>query len=158
MATNEVQPPDQPESGWAIGGIIFAASIMILIGSTSSSWGWWRSSTTTSSSSPPTTRTTSISPDGAGSTIIGILVAAGGVGLLFRKLAAALAIALAVLSAIVNFFFIPYYPFWSILIIALNVFVIWAITRPARSRTDGARPGTTAVVPRAGALSSAPCA
>jgi hypothetical protein len=63
--------------------------------------------------------------------IVGIVVAAGGVGLLYRKLwAAALAIALAVLSAIVNFFFIPYYPFWSILIIALNVFVIWAITRP----------------------------
>ena len=44
--------------------------------------------------------------------------------------AGALAITLAILSAVVNFFFIPYYPFWSILIIALNVFVIWAITRP----------------------------
>jgi hypothetical protein len=32
-----------------------------------------------------------------------------------------------VLSAIANFLFIPYYPFWSLLIIALNVFVIWAL-------------------------------
>jgi hypothetical protein len=39
------------------------------------------------------------------------------------------AIALAALSAIANFFFIPYYPFWSLLIIALAIFVIWSITR-----------------------------
>jgi hypothetical protein len=37
------------------------------------------------------------------------------------------AIALAVLSAIANFLFIPYYPFWSLLIITLDIFVIWAI-------------------------------
>jgi hypothetical protein len=37
------------------------------------------------------------------------------------------AIALAVLSAIANFLFIPYYPFWSLLIITLNIFVIWAV-------------------------------
>ena len=36
-------------------------------------------------------------------------------------------VAMAVLSAIANFFFIPYYPFWSLLIIALDVFVIWAL-------------------------------
>jgi hypothetical protein len=35
----------------------------------------------------------------------------------------------ATLSAIANFFFIPYYPFWSILIIALDIWVIWALTR-----------------------------
>jgi hypothetical protein len=31
-----------------------------------------------------------------------------------------------VLSAIANLLFIPYYPFWS-LIITLDIFVIWAI-------------------------------
>ena len=40
------------------------------------------------------------------------------------------AIALATLGAVANFFFIPYYPFWSLLIIALDVWVIWAVTRP----------------------------
>jgi hypothetical protein len=35
----------------------------------------------------------------------------------------------AALSAIANFFFIPYYPFWAILIIALDIWVIWALTR-----------------------------
>jgi hypothetical protein len=36
-------------------------------------------------------------------------------------------VVIAMLSAIANFFFIPYYPFWAILIIALDVFVIWAL-------------------------------
>jgi hypothetical protein len=48
--------------------------------------------------------------------------------------AAVVAITLAVLSAIANFFFIPYYPFWSILVIALDVWVIWALTRPTAVR------------------------
>ena len=35
---------------------------------------------------------------------------------------------LAILSAIANFFFIPYYPVWAITIIALDVAIIWALT------------------------------
>jgi hypothetical protein len=31
------------------------------------------------------------------------------------------------LSALANFAFIPYYPFWAITIIALDIFVIWAL-------------------------------
>lgn len=36
-------------------------------------------------------------------------------------------IGLAVLSLIANFLFIPYYPIWSLVIIALDVAVIWAL-------------------------------
>ena len=36
-------------------------------------------------------------------------------------------IILAAMSAVANFLFIPYYPFWSIVVIALDVFVIWAL-------------------------------
>jgi hypothetical protein len=32
------------------------------------------------------------------------------------------------MSAIANFAFIPYYPIWSLAIIALNIAVIWALT------------------------------
>jgi hypothetical protein len=32
------------------------------------------------------------------------------------------------LSVVANFAFIPYYPVWSLVIIALDVFVIWALT------------------------------
>jgi hypothetical protein len=37
-----------------------------------------------------------------------------------------------VLSAIASFAFIPYYPIWSLLIIALDVFVIWALAAHGR--------------------------
>jgi hypothetical protein len=42
---------------------------------------------------------------------------------------------LAMLSALMNFFFIPYYPIWSLLIIGLNIWVIWALTRPGAIET-----------------------
>jgi hypothetical protein len=60
--------------------------------------------------------------------LLGVVVAFAGWGLLSgRTWARVVGITLAVLSAIANFAFIPYYPFWSLLIIALDVFVIWAI-------------------------------
>ncbi|MBB5873269.1 hypothetical protein F4553_006703 [Allocatelliglobosispora scoriae] len=37
-------------------------------------------------------------------------------------------VAVAVASAIANFFWLPYYPWWALLIIALDVYVIWALT------------------------------
>ena len=60
--------------------------------------------------------------------VTGVIVALVGWGLLSgRAWARVVGITLAALSAIANFLFLPYYPFWSLLIIALNVFVIWAI-------------------------------
>lgn len=45
------------------------------------------------------------------------------------------ALIMAALSIVVNFLWIPYYPAWSILIIALDVVVIWAIStyKPAHA-------------------------
>jgi hypothetical protein len=60
--------------------------------------------------------------------ILGIFVAVAGVCLLLGQTwARVVAIFLAILSAISQFFFVPYYPLWSILIIALDIFVIWAL-------------------------------
>ena len=68
--------------------------------------------------------------------IMGALLIATGVGLFSRQTwAGVMAIFLAALSALANFFFIPYYPFWAILVIALDVWVIWALTRPGAIRT-----------------------
>jgi hypothetical protein len=65
--------------------------------------------------------------------VIGLLVAFAGWGLLSgRTWARSVAIALAALSATANFLFIPYYPFWSLLIITLDIFVIWALTAHGR--------------------------
>ena len=124
--------PREPVSGWAIGGLTFAATMLVLIGIfqviaglvaifdddfyvltanytfdlDTSGWGWIH-------------------------LIIGIAVILVGYFLYAGAAwAVVTAIVLAGLSAIVNFFFIPYYPFWSILVIALDGWVIWAITRP----------------------------
>jgi hypothetical protein len=65
--------------------------------------------------------------------VIGLLVAFAGWGLLSGQTwARVVGITLAVLSAIANFLFIPYYPFWSLLIITLDIFVIWALTAHGR--------------------------
>ena len=48
-------------------------------------------------------------------------------------------IVLAGASAIANFLFIPYYPIWTLLIIALDVFVIFALAtyRSGPAAVDG---------------------
>jgi hypothetical protein len=56
-----------------------------------------------------------------------VLFAAGACVLLGQPWAKALGIVLAVCSAIANFIFLPYYPFWSIVLIAVDVFIIWAL-------------------------------
>ncbi|MGY2009730.1 DUF7144 family membrane protein [Nocardia gipuzkoensis] len=44
------------------------------------------------------------------------------------------AIVIAAISILANFLWLPYYPWWSILIIALDIVVIWAVAtwRPER--------------------------
>ena len=60
--------------------------------------------------------------------VIGVVVGLAGFGVLWANLAARIVgITLAALGAIANFMFIPYEPFWSLAIIALNIFVIWAL-------------------------------
>ena len=39
---------------------------------------------------------------------------------------------LACLSMIVNFLLVPFYPIWSLVIIALDVTLVWALTTPGR--------------------------
>ena len=64
--------------------------------------------------------------------IIGIVVALG----LFTGAvwARAAAIVIASLSIIANFLWMPYYPLWSILVIALDVVVVWAVATWDRDR------------------------
>jgi hypothetical protein len=119
-------------SGWAIGGTAFAGVIMLLIGVFHAiaglvalfddefyvvganytfeldvtGWGWIHLL------------------GGIGVALAGLYVFSG------ATWARIVGIVLAMLSAVANFFFIPYYPFWSILMIALAVWAIWALTRP----------------------------
>ncbi len=60
--------------------------------------------------------------------ILGVVLVLAGIGVLAGATwARVVGITLASLSAVANFFFIPYYPLWSILVIALDVAVIWAL-------------------------------
>ena len=119
-------------SGWAISGIWFAASMLVLVGVfqilgglaaiinsdffvvgahytyhlDTTAWGWIN-------------------------LIVGVLVLMTGWALFAgRAWAAVTALVMALISAIQNFFLIAYYPWWALLVIALDVWVIWALTRP----------------------------
>jgi hypothetical protein len=133
----ESRPAEPEVSGWAVGGIVFAATLMTMVGVFQmiaglvaifddefyvvarnytfdldvSAWGWIH-------------------------LIVGIAVFVTGLGLFGRRTWAGIAaIFLAMLSALVNFFFIPYYPIWSLVEIALAIWVIWALTRPGAIQT-----------------------
>jgi len=65
--------------------------------------------------------------------LLGIVVVLAGFAVLAGQTwGRVVGILLALLSALTNFAFIPYYPFWSMLIIALDVFVIWALAAHGR--------------------------
>jgi hypothetical protein len=136
-------PSDQPVSAGAIGGLIFATCVLIIIGAfqvvaglaaiiddefyvvtrnytfdlDTTAWGWIH-------------------------LLFGLLLVATGFALFARQTwAGVTAIVLAGLSAVANFFFIPYYPFWAILVIALDVWVIWSLTRPGAIGTEARSSG-----------------
>jgi hypothetical protein len=65
--------------------------------------------------------------------ILGIVVLAAGVGLFTDKpWARALGVVIAAISAVVNFLYIPYLPVWSIVVIAIDIAIIWALLTPRR--------------------------
>ena len=69
--------------------------------------------------------------------IVGIVVALAGFSVLTGKTwARVVGIVVASLSAIANFAFIPYYPVWSLLIIAIDVVVIWALAAHGRQMSS----------------------
>lgn len=61
--------------------------------------------------------------------ILGIVIAViGGAILMAKRWALVAGVVLAVLSALLNFIWLPYYPAWALLIIAFDVAVIWALS------------------------------
>jgi hypothetical protein len=130
------QYDSESPSGWAIGGLSFAAAMILMMGVFQSiagvvaifndefyarvghytfdlditAWGWIH-------------------------LILGVLLVITAMALFQQKVwAGMVALILAILSAIDNFFFLPYYPFWSAIQIGLAVWVLWALTRPGTLR------------------------
>lgn len=68
--------------------------------------------------------------------LLGVLVLFAGFAVLAGQIwGRTIGVILAVVSAVANFAFLPYYPFWALTIIALDVFVIWALTAHGRDIT-----------------------
>ena len=60
--------------------------------------------------------------------VIGLIGAGTGVALLYgASWARILGVVIAAVSVIANFLWLPYYPLWAVIIIAFDVFVIWAL-------------------------------
>jgi hypothetical protein len=69
--------------------------------------------------------------------IVGIIVAVAGFFLFSgAALARFVGIGVAGLSALLNFMWLPYYPIWSLVIIALDVVVIWALAVHGKDLAD----------------------
>jgi hypothetical protein len=67
--------------------------------------------------------------------VFGIVVAIiGGAILAGQKWALVAGVVVAMVSALMNFVWLPYYPAWAILIIAFDIAVIWALSTMLGSR------------------------
>jgi hypothetical protein len=127
-------PQDTQPSAWATGLILFAGVMMAMAGSfqalaglvaifqdefyvatpnyflqfDATTWGWIH-------------------------LLLGLVVLCAGFAVLSGQTwGRVVGIILAAVSALANFAFIPYYPFWSMTIIALDIFIIWALASHGR--------------------------
>jgi hypothetical protein len=121
-------------SAWAMGGMIFAAALLLMSGI----WEILLGIAAIARGSffvkaPNYLYNVDVTAWGWVHLALGALMALTGFSLFTGATwARAVGICLAVLSAIANFFFLPYYPIWSIVIIGLDVFVIWALATARR--------------------------
>ena len=68
--------------------------------------------------------------------VLGIVVAAAGAGLLVGQMwARIVGVLVALVSSVVNIAFLAAYPIWSLIMITVDVLVIWAITVHGREMT-----------------------
>ena len=65
--------------------------------------------------------------------IMGAVVFATGAALLTDHLWARIAgVVIASISAVMNFVLLPYQPLWAVIVIALDIFIVWALLSPRR--------------------------
>jgi hypothetical protein len=65
--------------------------------------------------------------------ILGAIVLLSGIGVFSGNiLARTVGVIVASISLVANFFFLPVYPLWSLIVITIDVLVIWALTAHGR--------------------------
>lgn len=68
--------------------------------------------------------------------ILGVVLLASGIGIFSGNVAArTVGVIAAGLAAIANFAWLPYYPVWSIIVIAVCIAIIWSLTAHGRDIT-----------------------
>ncbi|MFE7314331.1 hypothetical protein ACFU7T_14830 [Streptomyces sp. NPDC057555] len=72
--------------------------------------------------------------------VIGLALFVIGVGILLDKAwARGAGIAVAGISMITQFMFVPYYPVWSIIVMAFDLLIVWALSRSFHPGASGRR-------------------
>ena len=67
--------------------------------------------------------------------LLGVVAVVVGVSILYGKGWAMIAgIVIAIVSALANFMFMPYYPLWALVLIAFDLFVIWSLSTVRSAR------------------------
>lgn len=124
------------KQAWAIGGMVFAAMTLLVIGCFQIIMGVAAiAEDELFVAGPEYTYTFDTTAWGWLHAGLGAIMLLTGIFLFSRStLARACGISFAVVSAVVNFAFLPYYPLWSMVIIALDVFVIWSLATVTQPR------------------------
>lgn len=69
--------------------------------------------------------------------VLGAIAIAVGIGMILGQTWARVSgIVIAVIGSISAFMFMPYYPFWSLAMLALYIFVIWSLAQLMSSRAE----------------------
>jgi hypothetical protein len=132
--THPAQRRAGPKHAWMNGYTVFAVSIMLVLGL----WQVLAGLTAVVRDRLYVTTATStyafdISAWGWTAVLLGVLIAGTGIAVLQgRSWGDATAIVLACLIVVANFLLIPFYPIWPLLIIALAITLLWALTTSGR--------------------------
>jgi hypothetical protein len=128
---------EEKPSGWAIGWTAFAGIMMIMMGI------WWAISGLVAVFNDEFYLVTQnwifqfdVSTWGWIHLILGAVILASGFGLFSGAVwARIVGVIIAVISGLVAFTWLPYYPVWGIILIAISIGVIWALTVHGRDIT-----------------------
>lgn len=125
--------------GWAVGGVLLAASLMVLLGF----WGILVGIAAIASdavfvTAEDYTYGINLTAWGWFHLILAVVAVLAGLALFTGATwARVVATLLAILVAINYFLFLPLYPLWSIIVIALAIFVIWSLATTSRQELAG---------------------
>ena len=131
---------DTTKQAWARGGTVLAGTLMLIIGAYQIFLGITAIVRSNFVVVTPNNGYYTINRTGWGwvQLGIGIVVLLAGLFLFTGStMAKIVGIAVVALSALGNFFLIPYYPVWALLLIAVDIFAIWAIATMRQGEVTG---------------------